>query len=180
MMAGDPSRRGGDPWVRDARGVTWGYAGWGRARDQADGGRVAGDAGGEGNLGHGQRVGGVGDGRARNLGSGGWVWCRTGASHRSDTCGGRSGDQSNSARNGSDNAWIARDIGSTDTGEVGERGLDLFFGCTPCLDTADDLICELMVRAETAGLRVGSTLGHKREPGVDTLGHRVRAICWWR
>ena len=92
MMTGYPGGRGGDPWVRDARGVTWGYTGWCRAWNQADSGRVAGGAGGESNLGHGHRVGGVDDGRHRNLWSGGWLWCCTGAGHRGDTCWGRSGD----------------------------------------------------------------------------------------
>jgi hypothetical protein len=136
---------------------------------------VAGGAGAETNLGNGHGVCGVGDGGARNRWSSGWVRCGTGAGYRRDSSGGRSRDQGDRGRDAGDNAWVTRNIGGANTGEVRERGLDLFLGRTPCLNAANDLVRELVRGAEAAGLGIRIALGQKREPGVDTLGHRVGA-----
>jgi hypothetical protein len=83
---------------------------------------------------------------------------------------GRGGrDESDSGRDSGDDARVLGDVGAADAGEVGEGGLDLFFGGAPGADARDDSFGELGRRAEAAGVAVGVAFRHEREPRVDAF-----------
>lgn len=110
----------------------------------------------------------------------GWaLGCRRWDGSRSGRCGGDGGyaawwsdgwDQGNGCRDGGDDAWVLGHVSAAYSGEVGKRALDLFLGGAPCLDATDDLLGEVGVRAEAAGVAVRLALRHEGEPGVDALG----------
>ena len=84
---------------------------------------------------------------------------------------------------GGDDSWIAWDVRSTETHEVGDGGRDLALGA-PGADTAHDVLDESLVAAEAVGVRVTRAAGHEH-PGVQAAWEEIWAIwlrcggCWW-
>lgn len=143
--------------------MSWGSAA-GAGGDQADS-RSGTGAGcsvcDEADLGHGDSVGGVGDGGAglggtrSDGGDGARDLAATGSSnagrrYRGSHC----GDQSDGGWNRRDDAWVFGDPGSADSGEVGQSGLDLFLGGTPSLNAGNDFAGEFAVWTEAGGVTV--------------------------
>lgn len=128
-------------------------------------------------MGHGNGVGRVGDGSTGSSGGRGDSRCgdTSAGSGTAGTARNNGGYKGDGGGNGSHDTRVSGDPSSANTSEVGQSILDLLLGGTPGLDTRDDLVGEVLVRAEALGITVGGTLGNNAKPGVDALRHNVRA-----